>query len=102
MSTAIFPDLRTISLTKRQWYLVVTELESYAEATDEEAAILRMARTVIAMECGKVQCLDDIVRVTASVAGLLVVARVCKQRVALRWNVYDDLMRQIGVDQHGG
>lgn len=102
MSTAIRPDLRTISLTRRQWHLVVTELESYAAATDEEAAILRRACGVIATECGKVQCLDDIVRVTASVAGLLVVASVCDQRVALRWNVYDDLKRQIGAGQHGG
>jgi hypothetical protein len=102
VTTATRTDLREVSLTKRQWHLVVNELGNLAGVSDADAAILRRASAYIADECDKVRSLDDIVRVTASVSGLLVVASVCNQRVALRWNVYDDLVRQIGADQHGG
>jgi hypothetical protein len=96
MTTATRTDLREVSLTKRQWHLVVNELADLSSFADADAAILRRASSYIADECDKVRSLDDIVRVTASVSGLLVVAEVCNQRVALRWNVYDDLVRQIG------
>lgn len=97
MSTVTRPELREVSLTKRQWHLVVNELTDLTSFTEQDAAVLRRASAYIAEQCAKVRSLDDIVRVTASVAGLLVVAEVCNQRVALRWNVHDDLVRQIGA-----
>jgi hypothetical protein len=96
VTTATRTDLREVSLTKRQWHLVVTELADLTKLPESEAAILRQASAFISKQCEQVRSLDDIVRVTASVSGLLVVASVCNQRVALRWNVHDDLVRQIG------
>ena len=97
MATATRVDHRQVSLTQRQWRLILSAW-SDAEDTDPEiAAVMVKAVPLIAARCREVESPDDIVTVTASVPGWQQVAAFCQSVEVLRWAVGVDLQMSVGA-----
>lgn len=104
MTARAATDNRPVSLTKRQWHLICLEWE---EATDKPngqtfAHVLNRAVPLIEAACDLAESPDDLVSIPASLSGWGVVAAFCGTTEMLRWNVVDDIEKQIKVYSHGG
>lgn len=57
---------------------------------------------VILSRCEEVKSLDDIVAVQGSLSGWQAIVEFCGDLDVLRWNVVDDIEKQLEVHSHGG
>ncbi len=100
MAASTATDKRTVSLTKRQWHLIVNQWDD--RRWQQYFDVMERAVPVILAKCEEVKSLDDIVAVPGSLSGWETIMEFCGDLEVLRWNVLDDIEKQIKVYIHGG
>lgn len=104
MTARAATDKRPVSLTKRQWHLILSEwhFTRHDQHSYQFAGVMERAAPLIEAYCDEVKSPDDLVAIPASPSGWAVVVSLCWTTEALRWNVLDDIEKQLGTDSHGG
>jgi hypothetical protein len=104
MTARTATDKRPVSLTKRQWHLIVREWQQTPRCPADASVLAVMDRAVplIVSYCDAVKSPDDIVAVPGSLSGWQTVVAFCDAVPTLQWNVLDDIEKQIKVYSHGG
>ena len=103
MTARTATDKRPVSLTKRQWHLIVDMWASYVVLGigQQYAEVMTTAAPAIANKCRSVDSEDDIVVVNASLEKWAVVSQFCNGEESLGWSVCVDLVPQLRIDSHG-
>ena len=104
MTARTATDKRPVSLTKRQWHLILTEwhFARHDQHSYQFAGVMERAVPLIEAYCDEVKSPDDLVAIPASLSGWGVVVAFCGTTESLRWNVVGDIEKQLEVYSHGG